>query len=77
MTIAAQIVDALGGPTAIHRKTGIPVQTIWDWKRKGNIPHWRRPTVIEAAKKLDEPLSTELLAYLASADPAPKQAAAA
>jgi hypothetical protein len=52
------------------------VQTIWDWTRKGNIPHWRRPAVIEAAKKLPEPLPAELLAYLASADPAPKQAAA-
>jgi hypothetical protein len=60
MTIAANIVGKLGGPTKLHRETGIPVQTIWDWTRKGNIPHWRRPAVIEAAKKLPEPLPAEL-----------------
>jgi hypothetical protein len=76
MTIAAQIIDALGGPTKLHRKTGIPVQTIWDWKDSGNIPHWRRSTLIEAAKKLPEPLDPQQLAYLASADPAPKVNAA-
>lgn len=77
MTVAAQIIQALGGPTAIHRETGIPVQTIWDWKRNGNIPHWRRPAVIEVAKKLSDPLPADMLAYLASTVSSRPQSAAA
>jgi hypothetical protein len=72
MTIAAQIVDELGGPTKLKEQTGIPIQTIWDWKRNGNIPHWRRSTVLDAAQRLNKALTPEMTAYLASRDPAPR-----
>lgn len=66
MTIVDRIFEALGGPTALHKETGIPVQTIWDWRRNGNIPHWRRDAVIEASRKLEKTLDADMLAYLVS-----------
>lgn len=78
MTIVESIFKALGEATAIARETGDPVQTVHSWKAKGNIPHWRRAAVIEAAKRMEKPLPPDLLAYLGSkeAPPSPESAAA-
>lgn len=67
-----EIFDVFGGPTAIAEATGIKVQTVCDWRKKGpkNIPAWRRPAVLEAAKVLGKPLSDAALRYLAMADAA-------
>lgn len=73
MHIVDRIFEALGEATAIARETGDPVQTVHSWKAKGNIPHWRRQAVMEAAKRLDKSLPAELLEYLASNDRAPKK----
>jgi hypothetical protein len=73
MHIVDTIFDTLGEATAIATETGDPVQTVHSWKAKGNIPHWRRQAVIEAAKKLNKPLAPDALEYLASTDRAPKR----
>lgn len=68
--IIAEIFDKLGGATAIANGTGLPVQTVHDWLKKGKaeIPPWRRPKVLTFAKKarkLDD-LSSEARDYLHS-----------
>lgn len=77
MHIVDRIFAELGESTAIAIATGIPVQTVNSWKMKGNIPHWRRQNVIDAAQRLDKILSPDLAAYLASAETAPAKNAAA
>lgn len=61
-----EIFDALGGPTAISAKTGIKVQTVCDWRKKGvkNIPAWRRAPVLDAVQASGTNLSLEALRYL-------------
>lgn len=77
MTLVERIFEALGGVTAIARETGNPVQTVHSWKAEGNIPHWRRAAVIEAAKRLDKALPPDLLAYLVSSERIPPESRAA
>jgi hypothetical protein len=43
------IIQALGGPAAIERATGFPLTTVDSWKRKGKIPSWRVPALIQLA----------------------------
>ncbi len=47
----ADIIQALGGPAAIERLTGIPLTTVDSWKRKGRIPSWRISTLADLAKR--------------------------
>jgi hypothetical protein len=68
MNIVDRIFDALGGATVIAGETGDPVQTVHSWKKNGNIPHWRRAAVIEAARKLGKTFDPELSAYLVSTE---------
>lgn len=68
--VVTEIFEVLDGPTAIHRGTGIPVQTVHSWLAKGDpeIPPWRRAQVLTHARncrKLDD-LSAEAQAYLKS-----------
>jgi hypothetical protein len=77
MAIVETIFRELGEATAIARETGDPVQTVHSWKAKGNIPHWRRAAVIEAAKRMEKTLAPELLAYLGSKEAPPQQQSAA
>jgi len=39
-TLADQIIDALGGTTAVHRMTQTPISTVHSWRRNG-IPRAR------------------------------------
>ena len=76
MSIVHAIFDAFDGPTPIAEETGIPMKTVFSWKEAPpNIPAWRRPAVLEAARRKNITLSPEALAYLASAERAPKVAA--
>ena len=68
MSIIDSIFKALEGPTNIARATGDPVQTVHSWKAKQSIPPWRRPQLLDAARRLEKELSPEAIAYLASAD---------
>lgn len=62
------IFQAFGGPGSIADATSIPVQTVCDWRKKGkpNIPHWRRPAVLDAALRKGVELSLEAVEYLAA-----------
>jgi hypothetical protein len=69
-TVIAHIFDKLGGPTAIATGTGMAVQTVHDWLRNppAEIPPWRRPAVLDFARREGKlaDLSEEARAYLAS-----------
>jgi hypothetical protein len=64
------IFDAFDGPTNLARGTGFRLQTVCDWRRKGNpeIPPWRRPAVLAAAKSMSIALPDEAVRYLKSDD---------
>ena len=64
-------------PTDLSVATGIPVQTVHDWKAKGkpNIPTWRRATVLEAVRKAKATLSPETLTYLGAPPATPRRSA--
>lgn len=68
MTNIDSIFEAFKGPTKIARATGDPVQTVHSWKVKQSIPPWRRPQVLDAARRLEIDLPTEAIAYLASSE---------
>lgn len=46
---ATQIIEALGGTTAVALATGTPVSTVQSWKRANHIPEWRQPELIKLA----------------------------
>lgn len=69
-TVIEHIFDALGGPTKIATGTGFPIQTVHSWisKKPCEIPPWRRPAVLDFARragKLDK-LTEDARTYLAS-----------
>jgi len=67
MDPVSDIFDAFGGsPKAISDATGIPVQTVCDWRRKGtpNIPPWRRDAVLAAIENSGKAVQPTTLAYL-------------
>ncbi len=72
MHVVEHIFKALGGATAIAVGVGSPVQTVHDWKKKGKpeIPPWRRPAVLDLARRLGkfDELSADAIAYLGSAE---------
>ena len=78
-TEVTEIFNALGGATAIANGVGAPVQTVHDWLKKGvpEIPPWRRPGVLEYAKRAEklEKLSNRAVSYLLSQDRAPRTSA--
>jgi hypothetical protein len=57
MKTVPDILDALGGVTAVSNETGIPLTTVHSWKRSGFVPKWRIPTLVSLAKRLGKPLS--------------------
>ena len=68
--VIEHIFDKLGGPTKIATGTGFAVQTVHDWLRKGpaEIPPWRRPAVLDFARREGKfaDLTDEAKAYLTS-----------
>lgn len=66
MSIIDSIFETLDGPTTIARTMGEPIQTVHSWKAKQSIPPWRRPQVLDAARRLEKELPPEAVAYLAS-----------
>lgn len=79
-TVIAHIFETLGGPTKVATGTGMPVQTVHSWinKSPAEIPPWRRPAVLDFArreKKLDD-LTSEAREYLASLERTVGKAAA-
>ncbi|PHP18304.1 MULTISPECIES: Cro/CI family transcriptional regulator [Sphingobium] len=52
MQKAADIIDALGGTSAVARALEITPSTVSSWKTSGRIPRWRMPLVEALALKL-------------------------
>lgn len=76
MDTIPRIIKQFGGSTALARETGFPVQTVNDWKKNGNIPHWRREKVLDAARRAGVDLDPDLIAYLVSSESLKKAAVA-
>ena len=57
MDTVPDIIERLGGSTAIANDTGIPLTTVHTWKRKGYVPAWRIPTLVDLARRKGEALS--------------------
>lgn len=77
MDPVSDIFEAFGdSPKALAEATGLAVQTVCDWRRKGspNIPLWRRPAVLSAIEDLGKTVQPDTIEYLKV--PARRQAAA-
>jgi hypothetical protein len=48
MTVS-EIIELLGGRTAVSAFTGWPYTTIESWEGKGQIPDWRKGKLLEMA----------------------------
>ena len=55
---AKEIVDRLGGVTAVAKELGVPLTTVSSWGRFNQIPAWRQPKLLELATATNVPLST-------------------
>lgn len=53
METASDIIDALGGTSAVARELGLPPSTVSSWKSSDNIPKWRMPAVQAMADGLN------------------------
>lgn len=62
MMTAAEIIDALGGATAIGREIGAPTTTVHGWKRTGSVPAWRIDALVDLAKRQGKSISADHLA---------------
>ncbi|WP_166675228.1 hypothetical protein [Novosphingobium sp. PhB55] len=56
MNTVAEILESLGGVSAVSKETGIPITTVHTWKRTGFIPSWRIPALVKMARRLRKPL---------------------
>lgn len=52
MKNATEIIDALGGTTAVARALNLTPSTVSSWKQSGSIPKWRMPGVEALAAEL-------------------------
>lgn len=61
MKTVSDVIDTLGGPSALARTMGEEVSTVSAWKHRGRIParHW--PLLIEVAREGECELSFEAM----------------
>lgn len=59
METVPDILDALGGVTAVSNETGIPLTTVHSWKRAGFVPKWRIPTLVTLAQRLGQQVTED------------------
>jgi len=57
MDTVPEIIEELGGATAISNETGIPLTTVHSWKRARFVPRWRVPALVSLAQRLGKPIS--------------------
>ena len=55
---AKEIVDRLGGVTAVSNALGVPLTTVSSWARFNQIPLWRQSKLLELATATNVPLAT-------------------
>lgn len=58
MKTADQIIDALGGTTAVATGLGLTPSTVSSWREVNFIPKWRHPAMLAFAMASDKPLGT-------------------
>jgi len=77
MSVVHSIIEAFGGVNAAASRTGTPQQTVSEWGKRSppEIPPWRRPGLMDAARRAKIKLSPAAVAYLASTDRTPKDRA--
>ena len=51
MDTANQLIDALGGTSAVANALGLTPSVVSSWRKAGTIPEWRHGDIIAAAKK--------------------------
>lgn len=74
MTVADQIIDALGGTTAVARMTDAPLSTVHSWRKNG-IPRSRMAHLRLVANGLSPAVDIDLIVDRAN-DPAMRRQAA-
>ena len=55
---ALDIIQTLGGVTAVSRHLNVPLTTVSSWGRANQIPEWRQAKMLELANTLNVALST-------------------
>jgi hypothetical protein len=55
---ASDIIELLGGVTAVSKHLGVPLTTVSSWGRWNQIPAWRQPELLRLAGALGKALST-------------------
>jgi hypothetical protein len=55
---AREIIERLGGVSAVHVATGVPKTTIYSWGQFNQIPQWRQPKLLELANAGNVALAT-------------------
>jgi len=55
---ARQIIETLGGVSAVATALGVPKTTIYSWGQFNSIPPWRQPKLLELAVRCNVPLTT-------------------
>jgi hypothetical protein len=55
---AKEIVDRLGGVSAVAKELGVPLTTVSSWGRFNQIPLWRQPKLLELATATNVSLAT-------------------
>lgn len=63
-------------PTQLAKAINGNVKTVSDWKKLRPIPHWWKPTVLDAVRVKGVTLSPAALAYLGATGAVPTRAAA-
>jgi hypothetical protein len=58
--VSDQIIDLLGGTTAVHRLTAAPISTVHSWRKNG-IPPARLAHLRLAAEAESKPIPCDLL----------------
>jgi hypothetical protein len=55
---ARQIIESLGGTTAVAKAVGAPITTVNSWVRVNQIPSWRQTKLLELATASNVTLAT-------------------
>ena len=55
---ALDIIQRLGGVTAVSKHLNVPLTTVSSWGRCNQIPEWRQAKMLELANTLGAALST-------------------
>jgi hypothetical protein len=55
---ASEIINRLGGFSAVSKELGVPFTTVYSWGQRNQIPVWRQPKLLELASATNVPLAT-------------------